>query len=115
MGNNVKTVDQRWLALCLCLAVAFMTVFGAVDAEAASAFTNIQTKGRTLFEQVKNTLFVLGGFGLVGLAVGAVFGKVNWKWFGALAFGLVVLAGAGALIDFMTGGQSVAFTDTVAN
>lgn len=44
----------------------------------------------------------MGGFGLVGLAVGGIFGVVKWKWFACLAFGLVVAALAYSVVHYMT-------------
>lgn len=61
------------------------------------------TKAGNVFKSVRTIVFVIGGFGLVGLAVQAIFGKVKWPWFGALAVGLGVLAAAGAVIEYATG------------
>lgn len=60
-------------------------------------------KSANVFQSVRTIVFVIGGFGLVGLAVQAIFGKVKWPWFGALAVGLGVLAAAGAIISYATG------------
>ena len=60
-------------------------------------------KAANVFQSVRTIVFVIGGFGLVGLAVQAIFGKVKWPWFGALAVGLGVLAAAGAIISYATG------------
>jgi len=60
-------------------------------------------KAGNVFKSVRTIVFVIGGFGLVGLAVQAIFGKVKWPWFGALAVGLGVLAAAGAVIEYATG------------
>ena len=37
------------------------------------------------------------------LAFQAIFGKIKWAWFAALAFGLVVVAAAGAIVDYASG------------
>jgi len=68
----------------------------------ADAFGTVTKKGVTLFNNVKTVVFVLGGFGLVGLAVGAIFGNVKWKWFANLAIGLVILAIASQIISYFT-------------
>ena len=58
---------------------------------------------------------VLGGFGLVGLAVGAIFGNVKWKWFASLAIGLVILAIASQVVSYFTNDNSAtsSFGDTL--
>ena len=94
----------------------FWTLFGlalvlmvAMTGDASAQLTSssvVQTgikKASNVFKSVRTIVFVIGGFGLVGLAVQAIFGKVKWPWFGALAVGLGVLAAAGAVIEYATG------------
>ena len=60
--------------------------------------------------------------GLVGQAVvdayehvafAAIFGKVNWKWFAALAVGLAILAAANAVVQYAAGSKAgTGVTDT---
>lgn len=54
------------------------------------------------FQNVRSVIFVVGGFGLVGLAFAAIFGKVKWSWLAALAVGLAIVAVAGAVVDYVT-------------
>ena len=86
--------------LYLALAVLFAST---TDSSAAAVFDTVRTKSKDLFENVKTVVFVVGGFGLVGLACGAIFGAVKWKWFASLAIGLAILAVAGAIVDYVTG------------
>ncbi|MCK5295783.1 MAG: TrbC/VirB2 family protein [Alphaproteobacteria bacterium] len=81
----------------------------------SSVFGTVKAKGIELFKDVRDVIFILGGFGLVGLALGAIFGRVNWKWFGGLAFGLVILAVASAAIGYLTGDTATTadFADTL--
>ncbi len=72
-----------------------------------SVFDTILDKGRDLFSNVRTVVFVLGGFGLVGLAVASIFGRPMWKWFAFLALGLVVVAVAGAIVDYFTGEDAI--------
>ena len=65
-------------------------------------FLTVVKKLVDAFVNTRTVIFVVGGFGLVGLAVGAIFGKVNWKWFASLAIGLVIVAVAGAIITYTT-------------
>lgn len=70
------------------------------DAAAASVFDSAVDKLVALFKNAKMVIFVIGGFGLIALAFQAIFGKVKWPWFAALAFGLAVVAAAGAIINY---------------
>ena len=93
--NNIWT-------LC---AVALFCMFGfASEAAAGSSIMGHATdKARNVFASVKTIIFVIGGFGLVGVAWGAIWGKINWKWFGALAVGLAIVAAAASIIEYATG------------
>ena len=82
--------------LYLALAMLFAT---SSDVFAQDAFSTVVGKGKTLFSSVRTVVFVMGGFGLVGLAVGAIFGAVKWKWFASLAFGLLILAIASQVVN----------------
>ena len=63
-------------------------------------------------------VFVIGGFGLVALAFQAIFGKIKWAWFAALAFGLAVVAAAGAIVNYAANTNNAAgskFSDTLGS
>ena len=85
---------------------------------AASVFESARTKLVDLFKNAKMIIFIIGGFGLVALAFQAIFGKIKWAWFAALAFGLAVVAAAGAIVNYAantnkaTGGE---FKDTLGS
>ncbi|MBO4295035.1 MAG: TrbC/VirB2 family protein [Alphaproteobacteria bacterium] len=93
---------KKRILTVLGLALMF-AVCATGDAFADTVVSNAVTKATHVFQSVRTIVFVIGGFGLVGLAVQAIFGKVKWAWFGALAVGLGVLAAAGALITYATG------------
>lgn len=107
--NNIWTI-------CL---VALFCVFGfAGDAAAGGSVVGTATdKARNVFKSVKTIIFIVGGFGLVGIAWGAIFGKINWKWFAALAVGLAILAAAGSIVEYATGSTEagMAGSDTFGN
>ena len=81
------------------------------DANAESVMTLATKKSLNVFRAVKTIIFVVGGFGLVGLAF-----QVKWAWFAGLAVGLAVLAAAGAIVNYATGDmadkQKDGFNDT---
>ena len=119
-------MKKRILTIC---GLAAVFALMAADAFAAAESTTVVglaiTKAANVFQSIRTIVFVVGGFGLVGLAVQAIFGKVKWAWFGALAVGLGVLAAAGALISYATGdsitsgtgngGYDDTFSDTSAS
>lgn len=93
-----------------CLTAVFCILAFAGDASAqdsGSSGTTVmglaQLKALNTFQAVKTIIFVVGGFGLVGIAFAAIFGKVNWKWFAGLAVGLAILAAAGSIVNYATG------------
>ena len=54
----------------------------------------------------------------MALAFQAIFGKVKWAWFAALAFGLAVVAAAGAIVNYAANtNQAVGtqFADTLGD
>ena len=107
----MKFIKNNIWTICL---VALFCVFGfAGDAAAGSSIVGQATdKARNVFRNVKTIIFIVGGFGLVGIAWGAIFGKINWKWFAALAVGLAILAAAGSIVEYATGASQTGFDDT---
>ena len=67
-----------------------------------NVFTTVLDRMLVTFQNVRAVIFVVGGFGLVGLAFAAIFGKVKWSWLAALAVGLAIVAVAGAVVDYVT-------------
>lgn len=90
----------KYLSFFAIVALAFV----ATDAFAGSTnvFDTVLTRMITTFKNVRSVIFVVGGFGLVGLAFAAIFGKVKWSWLAALAVGLAIVAVAGAVVDYVT-------------
>jgi hypothetical protein len=75
---------------------------GGLAGDQGNVFTVVLDKMLTTFRNVRAVIFVVGGFGLVGLAFAAIFGKVKWSWLAALAVGLAIVAVAGAVVDYVT-------------
>lgn len=65
--------------------------------------TLIYLKALPTFQSVVICVFILGGFGLVGLSVGAIFGAVKWKWAAYLAFGLFISGMALSIVAYCVG------------
>ncbi|MBP3347032.1 MAG: TrbC/VirB2 family protein [Alphaproteobacteria bacterium] len=92
----------------ICLILAFVLISGTAMAAdtgggQGSLMDIAKTKAGTTFQNVKSIVFIVGGFGLVLLAFGAIFGKIKWSAFASLAVGLAILAAAGAIVRYATG------------
>ena len=64
----------------------------------ADPFTSISAKALNAFIGARQVVFTLGAFTLIAIAVGALFGKINWRWFVSLWVALVILAVAGSIV-----------------
>lgn len=101
--------ENVWTLTTLFLAV-FLGMSGNAWAQgtAPTGSTIVETattKVSKVFDATKTIIFVIAGFGLVGLAWAAIFKKVDFKWLAALATGLAILAAAGAIVEYATGSQ----------
>lgn len=103
---------KKMFILCT-LALVFTTVLadGAFAQSGGSLMGAAADKAIKLFTHVKGIIFIVGGFGLVGIAFQAIFGKVKWSWFAGLAVGLAILAAASAIISYATGTTAGADAD----
>ena len=96
------------------LAVAMMFVATGAFADSANVFTTITERMVTTFKNSRSVIFIVGGFGLIGLGFAAIFGKVNWKWLAALACGLAIVAVAGQVVDYVTRKDVATHTQNVS-
>ncbi|MBQ9271956.1 MAG: TrbC/VirB2 family protein [Alphaproteobacteria bacterium] len=106
LKNNLCTFLMLTLIFCVAM---------TGDAEASTVFTTAKNKLTDLFKNVKWVIFIIGGFGLVALAFQAIFGKLKWAWFAALAFGLAVVAAASSIINYANNDddQTSGFADSL--
>ena len=101
-----------WTLSCMVLILAMAFVGDAsAAADGNTLLDTAKPKAKSVFTSVKTIIFIVGGFGLVGLAWAAIFGKVNWKWFAGLAVGLAILAAANAVVQY-SAGTSAGLNDT---
>lgn len=98
----------------LILFVAVFIVFNLLETKdvwaASQIIAEVKEKAANVIEHYKPIVYILGGFGLVCVAWGAIFGKMNWKWFANLAIGLFLVAWMGKLIDYFTRDPGVGST-----
>lgn len=80
----------------------------------STLFTNLLKKGAEIFAGLREIIYVVAGFGIIGVAVGGFFGNLNWKWLGAIIVGLMVIATTGELLEMITGCRNlVGIQDTL--
>ena len=74
-------------------------------------FSGLITTGGKIFSGLRELIYVVAGFGIIGVSVGGFFGNLNYKWLGAIVISLVVIATTGELINAITGCKT--FTTSV--
>ena len=77
-------LKKNLFTVCGLVLLVTMGLCSEAWADGASLMTTAQTKTRNVFDNVKTITFIIGGFGLVGIAYSAIIGKVNLKWFAGL-------------------------------
>ncbi len=92
--------------------LAMMAIFFAVSmvaldtlAQTDDPFQAAVDTMANIFSNVRVVIYVLGAFGLIGIAVGGIItGKINWKWLGGLAMGLGIIAIADYVVTYASSG-----------
>lgn len=101
----ISFIKKNILTICCVAVIVMMGSAGDAFAQTVDLMGTAKNKAANVFTSVKQIVFVVGGFGLVALAFMAIFGKLDWKKFAALAVGLAILAAAGAVVDYATGAE----------
>lgn len=110
LGTYNTKKRYRAVLIC-CISLFFMYCFmnNAMAEELAevevkaSIMTRAVAKLNDVFAKTRLIIFVIGGFGLIGIAFQASFGRMRWSWFVGLAVGLAMVAAAGAIIQYAAG------------
>lgn len=92
MKKTLKVLAQVAIVAMVCVACAAF----AQD----SFFGSAQRKLGELFKNVRQIVFIMGAFALVGFAIAAIFGKLEWKKVAILAVGLALLAVASQVVNY---------------
>lgn len=87
------------VAVLLMSSVLFATSAYAAD----GIFGDLTKKGGEIFTGLQDIIFIVAGFGIIGVGVSGFFGNLNWKWLGAIIIGLMVIATTAAIIKTVTG------------
>lgn len=95
-------MNKKFFTLAAVMLVALFGLIEPAMAQNNSVMGIAASKALNAFSAVRTIIFIVGGFGLVGIAFAAIFGKMQWKWFAALAVGLAILAAAGSIVNYAT-------------
>ena len=90
MSKMLKVVALMAVVAVLCWA-------GNADAQ---IFTKASDAMGKTFNNVRTIVFIMGAFALVGFAIAAIFGKLEWKKVAILAVGLALLAVASQVVKY---------------
>ena len=92
---------KKVLKVMLCIAViAAICMIGDAYAQNDGLFGKASTKLQDVFNNVRKIVYILGGFALIGFAIAAIFGKLEWKKVAILAVGLALLVAAGEVVKY---------------
>lgn len=113
-----KKMDMLYIKVKNFLVVTLLifmvsSVLFATDSYAL--FDDLTSKGAEIFTGMRDIIYVVAGFGIIGVAVGGFFGTLNWKWLGAIIIGLTVIALTGSFITAVAGPEATVkgITDTL--
>jgi len=95
---NFKKLKQYLFAGLLVFAVSSILC----ATEAYAVFETLRATGEEIFTGMRKIIFASAGFGIIAIAIGAIFGALNWKWLAAIIIGVVVIALTGGLLSYMT-------------
>lgn len=67
-------------------------------------FENLTSTGGEIFTGMKKIIFGAAGFGIIAVAIGGIFGSLNWKWLTAIIIGVVVISLTAGIINYLVAG-----------
>lgn len=113
---RVKKSRQMLQLLLIVSLVLFAMPALAADAATSSQsgiFSDLTSKGIQIFTGMRDIIYVVAGFGIIGVAVGGFFGNINWKWLGAIVIGLMVIGLTGEILVYVGGADAPNIQDTL--
>ncbi|MBR6664018.1 MAG: hypothetical protein IKL33_04240 [Alphaproteobacteria bacterium] len=123
--KNIRQICAIVLLAMFCCLQDVAPVYGASSggatvecSEDGGMFSGLVKAGADIFNNLRDLIYVVAGFGIIAVAVGGFFGYLNWKWLGAILIALVVIASTGELITTIVGCRVISqndITDTLVN
>ena len=98
----MKTGKTALNKILIFISAAFISFLYQTSAAYAALEQIMLLKSVGLLKSVVGIVFIMGGFGLVGLTVGALFGRIKWRWAACLALGLFIASTALSIVAYMT-------------
>ena len=111
--TNIKYTFTRCFSLLLIAGIVFGLSSLLFPHNSYALFEELTAKGAEIFTGLRDIIYVVAGFGIVGIAVGGFFGNLNWKWLGAIIIGLMIIAMTAAFIEYVSGETLEGVTDTL--
>lgn len=94
----------KYMAFALVMGLLFCGLDAMADDKAV--FQNTFNVLARTFKNVRVIVYVIGAFGLIGIALGGIVGKINFKWLGYLAAGLAIIAVADWVVTYAIGARN---------
>ena len=100
------------------LVYLFSSILFASDSYAL--FDELLETGWTIFGGMRRIIWAAAGFGILAIAIGGLFGALNWKWLSAIIIGVVAISLTVGLVQYLTAGTGASVTvgsisDTLIN
>ena len=102
--RGIKTmlcVNFKKLFILSALLFACSSILFATDSYAL--FDDLAKHGGKIFTGMREIIYAVSGIGVIAIAIGSIFGSINWKWLTAIIIGLFVIATTAAVINYMVG------------
>jgi len=91
----LKTIYRMFIiGIFLCPLVAWAQTSGN------GIFNHAYETIRVTFQNARNVVYIVSGFGLVGVASAAIFGKLSFRWLAMICIALATLAAADKIVDY---------------
>ncbi len=108
-------------AFCCFILSDFAMAQGVVAGNSSSAasgsggvFSELVNAGKDIFYGMRDLIYLVAGFGIIGVGLTGFFGNLNWKWLGAILISLFIIAGAGGFLELIAGeGSGSEISDTI--
>jgi len=95
---------MKYMAFALVMGLLFCGFDAMADA-GTDVFKTVFTTLGNVFKNVRIVVYIIGAFGLIGVAIGGIVGKINFKWLGYLAAGLAIVAVADLVVSYAIGAR----------